>query len=305
MKYALNIDGLQKKYTRNGPWVIKDFSCHVPYGSICGIIGPNGAGKTTLYSLISGFLRQDAGTINILGQGSFDPWKLHGKLGVLPQDAHIDGRHTCFDFLQYMAVLQGLSFKQAQRATQHALRSVNLLDRSKEKVSNLSHGMRRRIATASALLGNPQLVLLDEPMAGLDPVQASSLRDILLQFRGKGTLLVSSHNLSELERICDWLIIMENGKLVQQGSVEEITKGDALVYWTLSKSNLDIVGLVQDVLPNHRFLYDRKTRVLMQQAPNKESLDMSSMILVRCLAENNIAIQSCQRGRSLESSIIP
>ena len=304
MSNAVQIEALNKRYTRSGPLVIQDFHCHVPYGSICGIIGPNGAGKTTLYSLISGFLRPDSGSINILGQGPFDPWKLRGKMGVLPQDAEIDGRYTCSDFLQYMAVLQGMSSQQAKRATHHALAAVNLLERAQDKVFNLSHGMRRRVATASALLGNPQLVLLDEPMAGLDPIQASSLRDVLLHFRGKGTLMVSSHNLSELERICDWLIIIEKGKLVQQGTVKEIMRGDTHVHWTISPHNIDICGLLSTKLPTHIFSYDAEKRVLRQEAPNHETLDSSAIIIVSILSENNIAVQACHRGMTLESSIL-
>ena len=304
MSNAVQIEALNKRYTRSGPLVIQDFHCHVPYGSICGIIGPNGAGKTTLYSLISGFLRPDSGSINILGQGSFDPWKLRGKMGVLPQDAEIDGRYTCSDFLQYMAVLQGMSSQQAKRATHNALAAVNLLERAQDKVFNLSHGMRRRVATASALLGNPQLVLLDEPMAGLDPVQASSLRDVLLQFRGKGTLMVSSHNLSELERICDWLIIIEKGKLIQQGTVKEIMRGDTHVHWTISPHSIDICGLLSTKLPKHIFSYDAEKRVLRQEAPNHETLDSSAIIIGSVLSENNIAVQACHRGMTLESSIL-
>ena len=304
MRNALQVEGLNKRYTRAGPWVIQNFSCHVPYGSICGIIGPNGAGKTTLYSLISGFLRPNSGSINILGEGSFDPWKLRGKMGVLPQDAEIDGRHTCFDFLQYMAVLQGMSSQQAKRATNQALGAVNLLERAQDKVFNLSHGMRRRVATASALLGKPQLVLLDEPMAGLDPVQASSLRDVLLQFRGKGTLLVSSHNLSELERICDWLIIIENGQLVQQGTVKDIMKGETQVQWTISDHSVDICALISAKLPNHIFSYDKKQRILKQEAPSHNTLDSSSLVIGKILSDNNIAIQACHRGMTLESSVL-
>ena len=304
MSNALEVESLNKRYTRTGPWVIQDFSCRVPYGSICGIIGPNGAGKTTLYSLISGFLRPDSGNINILGQGSFDPWKLRGKMGVLPQDAQIDGRHTCFDFLQYMAVLQGMSTQQAKRATHHALDAVHLLERAHDKVFDLSHGMRRRVATASALLGNPQLVLLDEPMAGLDPVQASSLRDVLLQFRGKGTLLVSSHNLSELERICDWLIIIEHGTLIQQGTVQDIMKGEARVQWTITEHNIDICSLLSSKLPNHVFSYDKSQRILKQEAPSHDTLDDSARIIGQLFYENNIAIQACRRGMTLESSIL-
>ena len=304
MKHAIRIESLNKRYIRSGPWVIQDFHCRVPYGSICGIIGPNGAGKTTLYSLISGFLRPDSGNINILDQGPFDPWKLRGKMGVLPQDAKIDGRHTCFDFLQYMAVLQGMSNQQAKRAAKHALKTVNLIERAHDSVGELSHGMRRRVATASALLGNPQLVLLDEPMAGLDPVQASSLRDVLLQFRGKGTLLVSSHNLTELERICDWLVIIEKGRLIQQGTVQDIMKGEAQVRWTISEHNIDLCALLAAKLPDHVFSYEKKQRVIKQEAPNHDTLDSSALIISHVFNDNQISIQACQRGTTLESSVL-
>ena len=304
MTHALEVTDLKKKYTNSGPWIINDLSFHVPQGSICGLIGPNGAGKTTLYSLISGFLPPDAGSINILSSGSFDPWKFRGRMGVLPQDAEIDGRFTCIEFLHYMASLQGLSIKEAKIAAEEALQDVNLMDRAAHRISTLSHGMLRRIATASALLGKPELVLLDEPTAGLDPVQASSLRKLISSWRGRGTLMISSHNLFELEKICDWIVVLEKGSLVIQGPIDSIIQAHTHVVWKVSPSANDPAVLLSAKLLDHKFQYEPEENTIIQLAPNIDCLDASAIIIAQTLSENGIAIRSCIRGKTLEESII-
>lgn len=304
---ALRVDGLTKRYSRKAPPALADLTCHVPRGVICGLVGPNGAGKTTLYSVICGFLPPDAGTVDILGQGPFDPWRLRGRIGVLPQDAGLDERLTCREFLRYMAELQGLSSRDAASAADVALREVNLTDRAGDRIASLSHGMRRRIAAASALLAEPELVLLDEPMAGLDPVQAASLREVLVRRRGKGTLVVSSHNLVELERICDWVILLEKGRLVQQGTVAEVTGRGVHVGWTVGPG-LDADGLarLEAALPGHTLRFDASSDggVLHQQTPPGDDLDASAVVVAGVLAGLGVAIRACQRGRSLEETFL-
>ena len=225
-------------------------------------------------------------------------------MGVLPQDAEIDGRLSCIEFLHYMGTLQGLSRKAARQAALDAIKEVNLLERANNRVSTLSHGMTRRVATASALLGHPELVLLDEPMAGLDPVQASSLRDVFLSYRGKGTLMISSHNLSELERICDWIVVMEKGRLVIQGSLETITKESAQVQWQISPTHLDICSILSSQLHEHSFAFDPKTCIITQKAPHLDTLDASALIIAQTLLNHRISIRSCLRGSSLEATIL-
>jgi len=306
---ALRVDGLRKRYGRKSPWALDDLTCHVPKGAICGLVGPNGAGKTTLYSVICGFLPPEAGTVDILGTGPFDPRRLRGRLGVLPQDAALDERLTCREFLRYMAALQGLSDKAGKAAADRTLAEVNLGDRADHRIASLSHGMRRRLSAASALLAEPELVLLDEPMAGLDPVQAHSLREVLVGRRGRGTLVVSSHNLVELERICDWVILLEKGKLVQQGTVAEVTGRGVHVGWTVGPGLTEespALRALRLALSEHTLRVEPNAdgAVLHQGTPPGDDLDASAVVIARVLAEHAIAIRACQRGRSLEESFL-
>jgi len=306
MKNVLQIQNLKKKYTNSGPWAIDNVTCSVPKGSICALIGPNGAGKTTLYSIVAGYLPANEGEIDILGMGPFNPWKHRGRMGVLPQDAQMDGRLTCREFLHYMATLQGFSYKKAKNEANSTLKEVNLFDRADHKIASLSHGMQRRIATASALLGNPDLILLDEPMAGLDPAQAASLRSSFVGRKGKSTLVISSHNLGELEKICDWVIILNKGKLVKQGSLEEITKGSRNIQWDLGQGIEQALPLLKETFPAHRFLLTAHEHGgnLVHSLPSDIDIDAASLALTKILCAQEIPIRGCLRGESLETSFL-
>jgi len=296
---ALVLDGLSLRYGRRSPWALDHLSCSFPRGAICGLVGPNGAGKTSLFSVISGFLPQDAGTVDILGSGEFCPQRLKGLLGVLPQDAVLDGRLTCSEFLQYMGTLQGMGTSQALASSRATLASLNLEERADHRISSLSHGMGRRLAVASALLGDPELVLLDEPVSGLDPEQARSLRKLLLKLRGKATLVVSSHNLAELERICDYVVLIDAGRCVLQGTVDEVCARSQLENWQLGEGEVPLAAL-QAQLPGHTFLVEEGT--LVHSAPGDADLDASSVVIAGILAAAGLSIRALSRGRSLEQS---
>lgn len=299
---ALRLQGVRKRYARKGPWALDGLTCRFPRGSVCGLVGPNGAGKTTMYSVVCGFLPPDEGTIDLLGEGPFDPWRLKGRVGVLPQDAEIDDRRTCREFLHFMGALQGLGARSAREADD-ALKAVLLHDRADDRVGSLSHGMRRRLSVASALLGDPELVLLDEPTAGLDPVQARSLRQVLAAHRGRSTLIVSSHNLDELERICDWVVLIEEGRLVQQGPVAEVTGRSQVIDWTLSSGDPPL-DAIREALPGLDWTWvpEGDAGVLTLRAPGTADLDAASVVAARLLSEAGVAIRGLQRGRSLEET---
>jgi len=298
---ALKLEGLRKRYGRRGPWALDGLTCTFPRGSICGLVGPNGAGKTTLFSVVCGYLPPDAGRVSILGGGPFDPWRLKGRLGVLPQDAAIGNRLTCRDFLSYLASLQGLSGERARRAVGLALDDVLLGDRANDRTGSLSHGMRRRLAVAAALLGEPELVLLDEPMAGLDPAQGRSLREVLLRRRGRSTLIVSSHDLSELERLCDRVVLMDAGKLVREGTVEEVTGRGVRTRWSLGPGEVPLEELRRR-LEGHDLSLEQGD--LLHEAPPGSDLDAASVVIAGALAGAGVAIRSVQRGTSLEERFL-
>jgi len=302
---AIRATGLRKRYRRRGPWALDGLDLEVPTGVISGVVGPNGAGKTTLFSVICGYLRADAGQVDVLGQGTFDPWRLKGRLGALPQDASLDDRLTSEEFLLYVARLQGLSRPDAASEADRTLGELNLGDRASDRIGSLSHGMRRRLASASALLGRPELVLLDEPTSGLDPAQARDLRQVLVRMRGRSTLLVSSHNLDELERICDHLVLVDHGRCTRQGTVDEITGRGRRVAWELGPGEVPLDAL-REALPDHRWAWEPGTSGgrLTQVPPPDDDLDSASVVVARVLAESGVAIRGVRRGRSLEESYL-
>lgn len=298
MDVALRFTDVVKSFGRKR--ALDGLSFSVPRGSICGFVGPNGAGKTTTFSIVSGFLPADSGSLDLLGEPAFDPRIHRGRLGVLPQDAELSDRHTPTELLVHLGRLQGLSAAEAKREARRVLDLVRLSDRVDARIAGLSHGMRRRVAVASALLGSPELVLLDEPMAGLDPLQAHSLRDALAELRGIQTLVVSSHNLDELERLCDHVVMIDAGRQTREGPLSEVTGQKALVRWELAGPAP--LEALQEALPGHRF--EIREGGVDQQAPRGTDLDAASLVVMRILVEASVPLVAVRRGKALEHTFL-
>ena len=298
MRYALRFDGVSQRYTRRGPPALDALSFAVPRGTLCGFVGPNGAGKTTTFSIVAGFLRPTSGTVDVLGLPAFDPWALKGRLGVLPQDAELSDRHSPRELLRHLARLQGLAAAPAALEADRVLDRVNLTDRRDKRIGSLSHGMRRRVAVATALLGDPELVLLDEPTAGLDPLQARSLREELLKRPVGQTIVVSSHNLDELERICDWVVMIDGGRCLRQGTISDVTGRTSTAHWALGPGEVPL-AVLQERLPTHQLAL--KDGVLVHQAPSEADLDPGAVVIASALAAAGVPIREVRRGVSLEA----
>jgi len=272
----------------------------VPTGAICAFVGENGAGKTTAMSLVGGFLQPREGAVHILGEEGFDAFRLKGRLGVLPQDAELPLRHSATQFLRHLGRLQGLGRKAAAVEADRVLEVVSLADRGRSRIASLSHGMRRRVAVASALVGDPELVLLDEPLAGLDPSQAGGLRAALGAAAGRRTLIVSSHNLHDLERLCDWVVMIDKGRCVRQGALHEVVHTTRVIRWELA-SEAPLEAL-RAALPDHDFRGDNTA--LEQRAPDGVDLDEASLEVMRILSARGIAVRGVRRGAALEDTFL-
>jgi ABC-type multidrug transport system ATPase subunit len=297
---ALVFDGVVKRYARGAAPALDGMSFRVPRGVVCGLVGPNGAGKTTTFSVLSGFLPPDAGTVDILGLGPFDPWTMKGRLGVLPQDAELPDRQTPVELLTHLARLQGIGPREAAEEAARRVEEVRLGDRARSRIGALSHGMRRRVAVASALLGDPELVVLDEPTSGLDPVQARSLREVLAGLRGRRTVIVSSHNLLELELLCDWVVMVDRGRCLRQGSVAEVTGRGARSTWELA-GPVDVDALRARLgACTVRALGD----VLEIEAPEGVDLDEVTVAVMAELAAQRVGLRGLRRGVSLEDRFV-
>ena len=220
-RVAVSTKGLVKRYGKRR--ALDGFSLDVPEGCVLGLVGPNGAGKTTWMMAVAGLLRTDAGQVGLFGTGrAFDAAEHSGRLAILPQDSELPLESTAEGFLVGLARLQGLSPRAARASVASVLESVNLAERAKASIRSLSHGMRKRLMAAQCFLGSPELVLLDEPMNGLDPEETARFRKLILSRPENCTVVISSHNLSDLERLCTQIAFVSSGKVAKVVSLEAL-----------------------------------------------------------------------------------
>lgn len=182
---------------------------------VYGLLGENGAGKTTLMRMICGILKPDSGTISLDGMDVSEE-NYRAALGYLPQDFGYYPEFTGQDFLLYMSALKGLSKPQAKRKAEQLLHLVSLQDAAAKKIKTYSGGMKQRLGIAQALLGQPELLVLDEPTAGLDPKERVRFRNLIRDLGKESIVLLSTHIVSDIEHIADTVLIMRDGQLIYQ-----------------------------------------------------------------------------------------
>jgi len=200
-----------------------DVSFDVPAHSIFGLLGPNGAGKTTLFSIVANFLKADNGAIDVLGHDTRRTSALQGRLSILPQDAAFQRSTPILEQLVFFRMLDGQDRAAAREEVRRTLELVGLGDYAKRGARALSHGMMKRLGVAQAFLGTPEVILLDEPTSGLDPANVRQIRNLILELRERTTVVLSSHNLAEIQELCDHVAILDRGRVVTCGPVAELT----------------------------------------------------------------------------------
>jgi len=220
----LNLTNINKHYGKKH--ALKNFTKQFNAG-IYGLLGPNGAGKSTLMNIITDNIGMDkGGTIEFNGKSIYElGGDYREKIGFMPQQQGIYETFTPIRFLGYVAALKGLSKAQAREQIPEVLRQVELLDVAKKHIGGFSGGMKQRILIAQALLGNPELLILDEPTAGLDPRQRVIIRELIAKYSKDKTVLVSTHIVSDIETIADEILMIKQGELIKSGSVKELTVG--------------------------------------------------------------------------------
>lgn len=248
METAVAVRNLTKRFKRLT--ALDDVSFDVPSGCLFGLLGPNGAGKTTLFGLASGFLRPDEGTVEVLGHDVREGTSaLKGRLSMLPQDADFQGGVPVIEQLVMFGRLTGATKEEAAADARRALEMVGLGEIAEKKPRALSHGMRKRVALCQAFLGDPEVIFLDEPTSGLDPENARRMRELIRSMRQAQTVVISSHNLREIQELCDHVAILNEGELLECGSMAELTSGAFLVRIQFEDPLLPAVGEALAALP--------------------------------------------------------
>jgi ABC-type multidrug transport system ATPase subunit len=311
---AIRVSGLTKRF--QSKTAVDGVTLSIQIGSVYGLIGPNGAGKTTTFSMLAGYLRPTAGSVEVLGFAPSAVDALRARLGVLPQDAVLPPSDTVGEFLVHLARIQGLSRDKALEASRGALDEVAGGAWWGQRCASLSHGMAKRVALAQALLGDPEVVLLDEPTAGLDPRVAWEMRQLIkakTDSRGRRrTILISSHNLHELEEICDGAAILDRGRLVASGSMAELTAANEEVRIELAPGTRRgtepgqvSLAPIRD-LPTVSAVDFDDERCALAITVKRQQADAETVIgqVLLILLHNQVRISGVVKGRGLERRVM-
>ncbi|MGM0836265.1 MAG: ABC transporter ATP-binding protein [Bacillota bacterium] len=238
----LQIKNLSKHYKESAALDSIDISIS---NGIFGLLGPNGAGKTTLMRILATLLKPTGGDIwmNAISL-TRHPEKVRHMIGYLPQSFHVYPQLTPMEVLDYVAVMKGIRSKSLRKKTIYdLLERVNLQDKANEKVKTLSHGMKQRLGVAQAFIGNPSVVILDEPTVGLDPEERLRFRN-LLSLEGKDkAIILSTHVVTDIESSCYEIAVLDRGRLVLDGTVEDLLEEAKEKIWEMDMHKNDLVHL--------------------------------------------------------------
>lgn len=219
----IEIKNLTKKYGKHV--AVDDLNMTVEDGKIYGLLGPNGAGKSTTMNIITGFIGATSGTVVINGHDIFkEPEEAKKCIGYLPEFPPLYADMTVYEYLKFAADLKKLDREKKKQFIYEAMELARITDVSGRLIKNLSKGYKQRVGLAQAVLGFPEVIILDEPTVGLDPKQIIEIREVIRQLAENHTIILSSHILSEVSELCDYIYIIANGKLIADDTTENIEK---------------------------------------------------------------------------------
>ena len=219
---VIEVSGLTKRYGKNT--AVDHLSFQVKKGQIYGFLGPNGAGKTTTMNMLTGYLAPAEGQIRIDGHDiSEEPVEARRRIGYLPEIPPLYLDMTPLEYLRFAAELKGVAKEKRESEVERVMEKTQIQDMQERLIRHLSKGYRQRVGLAQALLGDPEVLILDEPMVGLDPKQIIEIRELIRSLGKKHTVILSSHILSEITSICDHVMIISHGKLAASDTPENLS----------------------------------------------------------------------------------
>jgi len=268
--YTVEFENVSKSFAEK--IVIKDISFSVRQGEIFGLLGPNGAGKTTLIRLLLDIIKPDVGEIRVFGTPLSSAAK--DRIGYLPEERGLYRKTKILDILVYLAQLKGVSGKQAQLNAESFLKSLELYEYRGKKVEELSKGMQQKIQFLSAIIHEPELVILDEPFSGLDPMSTKTIKDRILELRDAGrTVLLSTHMMEQAQTLCDRIIMLNKGRRVLYGTVGEIREEhgkNSLVVEFAEKESLNVLREISGI--EKAIEYEKSVEIFPEEGTNIKAL---------------------------------
>lgn len=286
-----------KSFSKEKILALNNFSLEVESGEIFGILGPNGAGKTTLIKILLGITHRTSGEVKIFDKEISDE-SYKKKVGYLPENHKFPNYLTGEQVMYFFGMLCGMSKKEVKKKSSEYLKLVDMEKWQKTKIKKYSKGMMQRLGLAQSMLNNPELIFLDEPTDGVDPIGRKEIRDILYNLKATGTtVFLNSHLLSEVELICDKVAILNKGQLVKSGRVDDITAVSD--NYKFNTSEVDEMVLNQ-LLGNFKAILNSKSEFIYKTADFAELNK-----LIDFLRQNKVLIHSINREKNtLENMFI-
>lgn len=285
----LEIDKIDKHY--GNLQALRQVSFEVPKGSVFGILGPNGSGKTTLLGILMDILKASSGTYQWFGESSTNNQRK--RMGTLLETPNFYHYLSAIDNLKITAAIKEVD----ESHIHEVLEKVSLGERKYSKFKTFSLGMKQRLAIAACLLGNPEVLVFDEPTNGLDPVGIAEIRNLIKQLAGEGkTIIMASHLLDEVEKVCTHVAILQKGKLLANGHVQHILSNDDIV--ELSCNNIEALQKIALQITGHTKLEQKENVILLYFPPNTVNLENINQT---CFQQNIILTHLTLKKRSLES----
>ena len=296
MKSLITGRNLSKSY--GSKLALDNVNFEIQKGAPVALVGPNGAGKTTLFSLLCGYIAPSMGELEILGHKPGSA-ALFNKVSALPQDAQLDPRFNIDKQLSFYAKLQGMGTKQSQIEALRVLDLVGLSEVAKNRAGDLSHGMRKRVTIAQALIGSPQIVMLDEATAGLDPIHAREVRELVSELSSQATFILSSHDLTELERLCSQVLHLDKGVLSEH-QIKAANTDKHFYTLMLSEAYQNVEQQLQALDGVSRVYMSQHKEYVIEYQPTSDSLDIA---LLQFCHQHNWQYRQLVNGHTLENQI--
>lgn len=304
----IEVKNVTKKYPNIK--AVDNISFEIKDGEVVGFLGPNGAGKTTTMNMITGFIEPTDGQIIING---FDivrkSKKAKKQIGYMPEGVPLYTELTAKEFVNYMAELRGVRSKERRQEVEKAIEETGLKDVQNKLIRNLSRGYKQRVSMAGALVGNPEVIILDEPTVGLDPKQITEIRSLIKELGKKHTVILSSHILSEVSQICERVIIINHGKIVAIDTPENLenkTKEKNTILVTVEDTKNNMLKLKEKIseIEEIKMIKDNEDGTKQYSVTSAENVDLRKK-LFEVLPKEEITIFELKKDEStLEDAFI-
>ena len=304
----IEVKNITKKY--GNTIALDDVSFKIEEGEIVGLIGPNGAGKSTTMNIITGYIEPTEGEVFIDGINMLkNPKKAKRNIGYMPEGVPLYGDLTAKEFVTYMAGIKKVEKKSLKEKVNNIIEQTGLKDVQNKLIRNLSRGYKQRVSMAGALVGEPKVLILDEPTVGLDPKQITEIRSLIKKLGKDHTVILSSHILSEVSQICDKVIIINKGKLIAidtPSNLENKTLNNNSIYVTVEDANNKLVKIVEGIenVKEVKLVTENEDGTKQYLISGNDGKDLRKVIFASLAKENITIFEMKKSDATLEEAFM-